>query len=177
MKAIVFSIGEVTTALCAELLNEFGFDVQVWQDKTSFYDKLNKFYKAFDEDILRIDADIIPTANVKKLVQLEDNCIWHQCMGWDWYKHDIAPISINYYRQPMFETARQHIEKAKYLNRPESYIYRLEQFHWPRVCHVTDLVCGLHGYKQTDQRQRIKILKAEREQDYDWALVDKLEAL
>jgi len=72
MKAFVFSIGERTTGLCVEQLEKMGFEVILYKDNTSLWDKLKRFYtealETNEDKFLRIDADIIPNQNVKDLV-------------------------------------------------------------------------------------------------------------
>lgn len=181
MKAYVFSIGENTTDLCMELLQDMGFETILYFDGTTLWDKLKRFYtealETTDNDFIRIDADIIPNKGVLDLVKLNDNCLWHCGVGWDWYKQRRDTISIHHMKREAIEKCLQNIEGAKREIRPETYLWRIEEFHWPRVCHQVDISCGIHGYGQKDQRERIKQLKHLRNQDYDWDLVEKIEAL
>lgn len=182
MKAFVFSIGERTTNLCIEQMEEMGFEVVLFQDRTtSLWEKLKKFYQSFLESgyetAVRIDADIIPNKNVLKLIAIKDQCLWHSAVGWDWYSQNRQSISIHHLKREAAEICLDNIELAKNKPRPETFLWRLQEFHHPRVCHNVDLSCGLHGYGQKNQRERIKNLKHLRGQDYDWQLVDKIEAL
>lgn len=174
MKAIIFSIGESTTELCAEQMSKY-FDVEVWQDGTTLWEKLKRFYE-FNEDIVRIDADIIPNARIGEIIE-DDGCWWHNSLGWDWYHQEVRPISIHFIKKPIFEIARKHIDEAENQIRPETYIWRLEEFHNPRVCHIVDKVLGMHGYAQSKERARIKALKEFRSQPYNWEFIEKIEAL
>lgn len=175
MKAVVFSIGEKTTDLCAEQMERFGFNVEIWQDQSPLWQKLARLY-LLDEDVVRIDADIIPNENVTYLPR-QTNYWWLCGSGWDWYAHGIRPISIHFIKRQALKVAREHIKQATTQARPETYIWRLPEFHNPRRCKVVDEVMGLHGYAQKDQRSRIKSLKSSRDQYYDWSLVEKIEAL
>lgn len=181
MKAYVFSIGEKTTNLCCELMSHYGFEVVLYKDKTSLWEKLKRFYtEALDtteESFIRIDADIIPNKGVLKMLDVKDACLWHCGVGWDWYKQDRGSISVHHMKRQAIEICFDHIEEAKKEIRPETYLWRLHEFHYPRSSHVIDISCGMHGYGQQDHRQRIKQLKDSRNQDYDWELVEKIEAL
>lgn len=181
MKAFVFSIGEKTTDLCCELMKEYGFEVILYKDSTSLWEKLKRFYedalKTSDSEFVRIDADIIPNKRVLDLVKVNDGCLWHCGAGWDWYKMERGAISIHHMKREAVEICLENIESAKSMIRPESHLWRLQEFHYPRVCHAVDMSCGLHGYAQQNQRDRIKNLKQSRNQDYDWSLVNRIEAL
>ena len=181
MKAFVFSIGEKTTDLCCELLKEYGFDVVLYQDDTTLWDKLKRFYtealETQDDEFVRIDADIIPNRGVLELVKVNDGCLWHCGTGYDWYKQARGAISVHHMKREAVALCLNKIELAKDKVRPETHLWRVQEFHWPRVCSVVDISCGLHGYGQKDQRERIKQLKDSRSQHYDWGLVERIELL
>jgi hypothetical protein len=177
MKCFVFSIGEPTTELCVELMESYGFEVVLYQDDTSLWDKLKRFYtEALESEgnhFMRIDADIIPNANVKKLTNARG---WKCAVGYDWYKQDRGAISIHVMSRNIIKKCLEHIEEARDKIRPETYLWRL-----PEVNKSTGLAenfsCGIHGYGQKEHRERIKTLKYNREQKYDWELIEKIEAL
>ena len=180
MKAYIFSIGEPTTGLCFDLMEKYGFDVQlVYNETSSLWDKLKYFYtKALetpDNAFMRVDADIIPNKNVNRLV---DDFIhgWSCASGYDWYKQDRGAISIHVMDRATIKKCLDNIGGAKNKVRPETYLWRL-----PEVNRLTDIEdeysCGIHGYGQKSHRQRIKDLKHLRHQDYDWDLVERIEAL
>lgn len=175
MRAFVFSIGESTTELCVEQLEKFGFDVVLWQDSTPLWKKLYKLYWQPDEEIVRVDADIIPNENILELINIDDDCWWHCASGWDLYKNDIAPISIHYMKQEALVAARDYISRGKDELRPETYVWRSRPFMQPRRCEVVPLVCGIHGYGQKDQAERIKTMKSLRNQPYDWDFIEKMQ--
>lgn len=181
MKCYVFSIGEKTTELCVEQMKSMGFEVVLFQDNSSLWEKLKRFYTEAllteEQEFIRVDADIIPNRGVLDLIKVNDQCLWHCAVGWDWYKQARGSISIHHMKREAIEKCLQNIESAKGKNRPESHLWRIEEFHWPRVCHQVDISCGMHGYGQENQRERIKNLKASRGQDYDWGLVERIEAL
>lgn len=181
MKAYVFSIGESTTELCCQQLKDMGFEVHLIQDKTSLWQKLKLFYQYAledaDDEFLRVDADVIPNKNVLELIKLADGCWWHQSLAYDWYKQDLSPVSVSHIRREAIELCHQNIDRFEHSSRPETDVWRLQEFHYPRRCHIANIVTGLHGYKQQDQRERIKRLKEERHQTYDWDLVERIEKL
>lgn len=177
MKAFVFSIGEKTTDLCVELMKSYGFEVILYQDQTSLWEKLKRFYtealETDDSHFVRIDADVIPLTNP---IKMHNYYGWTCASGFDWYKLNDGAISIHKIDRNIIGLCLDKIELAKNQNRPESYLWRL-----PEVNKYTEVeetrVWGIHGYGQTDQRDRIKKLKASRDQKYDWELVEKIEAL
>lgn len=176
MKAFVFSIGERTTDLCVELMKEYGFEVVLYQDQTSLWEKLKRFYtEALESDsdaFMRIDADIIPNRNILNLKSRG----WTCASGYDWYKQDRGAISIHMMTRHVVEECLKHIEEAKYETRPETYLWRLPTVNkWTNI--LDEFNCGIHGYGQKEQRDRIKELKHVRGQKYDWELLDRIEAL
>lgn len=177
MKAYLTSIGETTTELCEWSLKRQGFDVVLLQSKTSLWDKLKAIFEDADDDFLRVDADVVVNKNVVDLVKQKD-LWWYQALTYDWYKQDSTHGGVQFIRKPAIEAVRKHIDEARRLNRPESYLYRLREFHEPRVCGTYEAICGLNGYKQTDM-QRVKNTKSDRGQysNYDWLLAERLNAL
>lgn len=179
MKIWVFSIGEPTTDLCVELLEKYGFDVRLIQDQTSLWEKLKRFYtetlETEDYYFMRIDADVIPNRNVNRLV---DDFIhgWSCASGFDWYKQDRGAISIHVMDRATIEKCLKHIDEAQGEVRPETYLWRLKEVNSLTEV-VDDYSCGIHGYGQQPHRDRIKKLKDERHQDYDWDLVERIESL
>lgn len=176
MKAFITTIGEPTTDLCKWALERLEFDVQIIEGKSSLWEKLKIIFD-YDEDFLRVDADTIVNKNVLKLIN-ETYLWWYQTLTFDWFKQDLAYGGVQFIRSPAIPIIRQHIDDARSRERPESYLYRLEAFHNPRVCGNFDLVCGLNGYGQTDIK-RIKDTKLRRDQylNYDWELAEKITAL
>lgn len=176
MKCYVFSIGEKTTDLCVELMEQYGFEVILFKDDTSLWEKLKRFYtEALETDsdaFIRIDADIIPNRNVLKLQSRG----WSCAVGYDWYKQDRGSISIHMMTRHIVEKCLANIELAKNEIRPETYLWRLPEINeWTNT--IDNISCGIHGYGQRDQRERIKTLKYNRGQSYDWDLIEKIETL
>lgn len=182
VKAYVFSIGEKTTDLCCELMEKYGFEVVLYQDETSLWEKLKRFYTEAlatdDKTFIRIDADIIPNSNVQELVanHHKETVAWTCAVGWDWYKQDRGAISIHVMDQEIVAGCCLYIELAEDQPRPETYLWRLPTVNpYTRIDESKSF--GIHGYGQVDQRDRIKTLKHVRGQEYDWELLDRIEAL
>lgn len=177
MRAYVFSIGEKTTDLCCELMKEYGFEVILYQDNSFLWNKLKRFYTEAlatnDQWFVRIDADIIPNRNVLKL---DGGKGWQCASGFDWYSQDRKAISIHKMNRAVIEKCLKHIDEARDVNRPETYLWRLPEVN-PLTSIQSDFNSGIHGYGQKDQRDRIKHLKYVRNQDYDWSLLDRVESL
>lgn len=176
MKAYVFSIGEKTTDLCCELMREYGFDVILYRDSSTLWDKLKRFYlEAYamgDEVVSRVDADIIPNRNIASL----EATGWECAVGYDWYSQDRKAISFHVMTRKVVRLCLDNIESARHKTRPETHLWRLPEIN-PLTTIRDEFSCGLHGYGQMDQRERIKALKHVRGQEYDWELLDKIEAL
>lgn len=185
VKCYVFSIGEKTTALCCYLMEQYGFEVILIQNDAPLSSKLRTFYEMAlatkDEVWMRIDADIIPNKNVKKLADIMQPYgsalpNWICASGFDWYKQDRGAISIHVMNRAAVERAAKHAPYAKEFIRPETYIWRQPDIN-PFTMVIESFNSGLHGYGQQNQRRRIKHLKQSRGQSYDWDLVEKIEAL
>lgn len=181
MKAYVFSIGERTTDLCCELMRKYGFEVVLYKDKSSLWDKMKRFYQealdSGDDYFLRVDADIIPNRNVQEIPKDHIGYpMWVCSVGYNWYMQDRGPISIHYMNRLAIEQCFKHIEEAKDKNRPESHLWRIPDIN-PYTRNEWTINRGLHGYGQQDQRDRVKALKQSRDQQYDWDLIDRIESL
>lgn len=188
MKAYVFSIGEKTTNLCCDLLTEYGHDVILYQDQTSLWEKLKRFYtealETEDREFMRVDADIIPYPDIN---YMENVLGWTCAWGFDWYKQQSGAISIHKMNREVIGLCLKYIKGAEKENRPESYLWRRKEinkftgYHGQRDGYDEtfdqDLLFGIHGYGQGDHRQRIKDLKASRNQQYNWSLVERIEGL
>lgn len=175
--AYITSIDEPTTNLCEWSLVRQGYEVKVLNDSRTLAEKLKAIYNAVDDDFIRVDADIIVNKNVKKL-KPEDNCLWHQSMGWDWHSQELKPISVQYIKKEALPILRANIDKFMTAERPESQLFRLDEFCNPRVCEVTGIITGLHGYKCNDV-ERVKTQKQRRGQidNYDFELSERINKL
>lgn len=118
---------------------------------------------------------MIVNRNVKELIQQKD-LWWYQSLCFGWFSQDIIHGGVQFVRKEALPIIRKHIDEATRLERPESYLYRLPEFHNPRMCGTFEKVCGLHGYKQNDI-QRVRNIKARRGQlaNYDFTLAKKIE--
>jgi hypothetical protein len=177
MKAYVTSIGESTTDLCVWSLERQGFEVVLIKSASSLWSKLKEIYEIATDDFIRVDADVIVNRNVKELIK-QDQLWWYQSYCFGWYSQDIVHGGIQFIRQKALNTLRSRIVEAERLERPESWMFRLEQFHNPRVCGTFEKICGIHGYKQTDDK-RVYETKARRGQldNYDFELAERLNEL
>lgn len=177
MIAFVTSIGEPTTDISMWALKRQGFDVQLLQSSSSLWDKLKLISDiALGMDYVRVDADIIVNENIKDLIK-ETELWWYQTYTFDWWKQDITHGGVQFIRKEATPIIKKHIDEARYKERPESYLYRLEEFHNPRRCNTYETICGLNGYKQNDA-ERVKATKERRNQTgYDWELVEELNKL
>lgn len=176
MRAFITSIGEPTTELCRWSLERQGFDVTVIQNESSFNAKLKEIYNLAEDDFVRVDADVIANRNVQKLVSdCPEDVWWWQSMSFDWWQMDICYAGVQFIKKECIPILRANIERAMHIDRPESFMYRLEEFHNPRRCHASTLVCGIHGFKQ-DNMERVKEVKIARNQidKYDFELAERI---
>lgn len=183
MVAIITSIGEPTTELCTWSLDRNGFEVHLVQSEdTTLHTKLEYIYNNFDQDFLRVDADVIVNKNCNPRDiedSLKDTIIWwQQYTCWDWWKQDVSYGGIQFIRRQALPALRANISRFKDAERPESQMYRLDEFNSPRRCVSNHQILGLNGYGQTDIN-RVKDTKRRRNQyhNYDWQLVEKLNNL
>jgi hypothetical protein len=171
MKAYIFSIGEPTLQLCEWSLKRLGFEtIIIFNPETTLWAKLKYIYSHEKDDFLRVDADIIVNRNVLKL-EPKDQCWWHQSFGYDWFSQDIKPISVNWIKKEAIPYLKNSIEQFENAERPESQMFRLEEFHSPRRCEVYNLMCGLHGWNQKDIDRVQETKERRRQDDYDFELV------
>lgn len=176
MKAFITSIGEPTTELCEWSLERQGFETVLVKGFDSFNAKLEFIYNEAEDDFIRIDADVIANRNVHRLIkECPQEVWWFQSMSFDWWKQDIGYAGVQYIKKECLAIIREHISDVHHIDRPESFMYRLPEFHNPRRCISSDLVCGLHGFAQNDI-ERVKKLKRKRGQikDYDFELAEKI---
>lgn len=182
MKAYVTSIGESTTELCMWSLKRNGFDVVLLKNEdTSLADKLEEIYDTADDDFIRVDADVIVNKNctiTNVASSIPHKYFWAQYLTFDFYKQDITYGGVQYIRKDALPILQSNIGKFKTAERPESQMYRLQEFNKPRRCVSNHLVMGIHGYKQYDI-ERVKLTKKRRGRyaEYDWELYDKISQL
>lgn len=178
MIAYITSVGEPTTDLCSWSLKRQGFEVVVVDGATTLWEKLRLIFTDARDDFIRVDADVVVNQNIRGVI-LQDLAWWYQTYTFDWFKQDITHGGIQFVRQPAIAPALKHIDEAREKNRPESYLYRLAEFHEPRRCETWPTICGLHGYKQDGHLPRVMETKRERDYfvSYDFELAAALEAL
>lgn len=177
MKAFVTSIGEPTTDLCVWSLQRQGFDVELVQSSSSLWEKLRYIYEVAEGDFLRVDADVVVNKNVKLLSELDTRYVWwYQARTYGWFSQDATHGGVQLYGARTLPILRAKIEEARHLERPETYMSRLDEFHNPRRFETFERLCGLHGYKQDDY-DRIMRIKDRRKQmgNYDFELAKKLD--
>lgn len=176
MRAFITSIGEPTTELAKWSLERQGLEVEVVKGDDSFNAKLEYIYHEADDDFIRMDADVIANQSVSKLVDsCPDDIWWLQSMSFDWWQQNIGYAGVQYIKKQCLPILRQHIGEVQHLDRPESLMYRLPEFHNPRRCESSTIVCGLHGWGQNDT-DRVEALKRKRKQidNYDFELARRL---
>jgi len=179
MKAYITSIGEPTTDLCVWSIERQGFEPVLVKDKSSFNAKLEFIYNDADDDFIRLDADVIMNHNVQRFIaSCPDEIWWLQAMSFDWWQMDASWGGVQYIKKECLPALRANIGKVQHLDRPESMMYRLPEFHEPRRCEGAEIICGLHGYAQDDVK-RVMDLKAKRKQldNYDFVLAQKVSEL
>lgn len=173
MKCIIFSIGEPTTELCHEALKRQGIEAEVWQDSSSFQDKFKRLCE-IEEDVLRVDADIIVNDNLPRFISLvkEAKKYWQQPKGWLWWNQKIEPISVNYFPLSVIKVFKNHLNDEGFKNyRPERYMWGLEELA-DKVVHC-DQVVGIKGYGIKDLA-KTKQTKFNRGQVYDWNWIERI---
>ncbi len=181
MITVVTSIGEQTTDLCVWSLKRLNFKPEVLNDPdTTLWQKLEMiYYYAKDEDILRVDADVVVNKNILEMVK-QDKLWWYQALCYGWFNQDVIHGGVQFIRKQSLPAIRYHLQEARKLERPESYLSRLPEFHNPRVFGTFEKVCGIHGYGQFSHDViRAKATKIRRNQyeNYDFELAERLSML
>lgn len=177
--AYITSIGEPTTDLCRWVLQRNGFKTTLIERDTPLADKLEEIYHIADDDFVRIDADVVPNKNLSPefIGRLTNGFWWYQFLTFDWFKQDTTHGGVQLIKKEAIPVLKAHISRFKDAERPESQMYRLEEFHEPRRCKTIQGIMGIHGYGQKDIK-RIKKTKERRNQNnYDWELAEKLAEL
>jgi len=175
MKAYITSIGEPTTELCKWSLERFDFDVEVVKGDDSLAMKLEYIYNEADDDLIRIDADVIVNKNITSLIQYNvDWWVYGKTFGM--YSFDVINGGVSFIREPAIKHLRDNIKSRLEAERPETEMWRLPEFHNPRRCVYHHLICGIHGFGQKDL-ERVKATKERRGQldNYDFELAERLQ--
>lgn len=175
MKAFVTSIGEKTTELCVWSLERQGLDVILLQDKSTLWDKLKRIYNQAEDDFYRIDADVICNKN---LLMLQNTYGWWvQGKTFEWYAQDSVYGGVQLIRKQAIPHLRKRVDEAKNKERPETYMFRIEEFHNPRRCFSSEVICGLHDYKNDTERVRATKIRRGQVYGYDWELAGRIDQL
>lgn len=182
MKAYIFSIGERTTNICARLMREYNFEPIVLDGKESSFEKYKRFINdayATGEDVLKIDADIIPNKYIRGVYaesvgyQLQD-ALMIQYQNYCIYRNGINIGNPVFYRKKAIAIIKGNLDKLD-PTRPEATAWRLPQINdWT---HTSDLIVGLHGLYQRDEDiDRHEANKIDRKQidGYDFKIVREL---
>lgn len=175
MKAFITSINEPTTELCRWQLERYGFQTVLIQDARSLGEKLEDIYNQADADFIRVDADVIVNSNIKIVHSLPRNFRWVQFKTFDMYKLDLTNGGVQWISKEIIFTLRANISQFKHDNRPESRMFRLDEFNQRQNFITAGTVAGIHGFGQKDW-QRVKDTKDQRkDQAYDWEIVKRMQ--
>lgn len=185
MKAYVTSIGEPTTDLCVWSLERNGFAVYLLDaPHASLAEKLKWIYEDRPgENFIRVDADVIVNRYITpQFIEVyvdNDDTWWTQFITYDWYKQDTTYGGIQFIKKEALPALRNNIDKFINAERPESQMYRLDEFDNPRRCVTFEgRIMGLNGYAQTDLDRVIETKRRRKQLDnYDFELVERLNKL
>lgn len=174
MKAYVFSVGEPTTQLCVEALENNGLEAVLYQDGSRFTEKYKRLITEAEPPFVRVDADIIVNHRLKEyLEQAKD---WSCPYGWVWWQQDFQPISVMHYSAEVIELIKPHLydNDFNHTPRPEQYMWSLPEMQGKN--HKIKIAVGLKGYGIRNLKP-VKERKAARSQEYDWRWVERLNEL
>lgn len=174
MIAYITHSGERTIDLCEWSLKRNGFETKILSGIDSLAKKLKDIYNEAEEDFIRIDADVIVNKWFIPNWQLE-TVWWLQFETFDWYQQRKTTGGVNFIRKEAIPYLRDNIDKAINEERPETYMYRLKEFHNPRRCITQEGIVGIHGYGIKEFDYVIKTKERRNQLDnYDFKLVEKL---
>lgn len=153
----------------------------VLQDSTTLAQKLKWIYDNAKTDFVRVDADVIVNRYFTEdfvRMNMARNYWWVQFMTFGWFKLEPIYSGVHYISKKALPTLREEVGKFMHDERPETRMWRLDQFYNPRRCMSASQIVGIHGYA-VDDLERVKETKRQRGQyeQYDWEMVDKLEEL
>lgn len=178
IKAYITSIGEPTTDLCEWSIKRLGFDTQVvYNETSSLGEKLEYIYNQADDNFIRVDADVIVNKGLLAVHEVK-NMLWVQYKTFDMYKLDLTNGGVQYINKETLPTLRANIGRFKHDNRPETRMYRLDEFSSRNLLKSAENVVGIHGFGQTDW-ERVKKTKDSRQysNEFDWELVKRMQEL
>lgn len=177
MIAFVTTIGESTTDLCIWSLKRNGFEVHSVSSDTTLWQKMKLIYEEaynLDVDFVRVDADVVPNLNLTEdNLRATGNLWWVQFQTYDWFKQDTAQGGVQYITRQALPALVKRIDEAEHEERPETYMYRIPEFHNPRRCDWNPCIMGIQNYR--NDMERVRETKQRRNQTgYDWELAEKL---
>ena|SRR3990167_9511535 len=183
MLAVITSIGEPTTELCVWSLKRNGFKVKLIENSgTTLAEKLKLIYATTDENFLRVDADVIVnkscTPQALRALSAKAEALWLQFRTYDWFQQDLTWGGVQFIKKKALPILSANIDKFLTAERPETQMYRLEEFNNPRRCVGQDICMGIHGYGIRNVKRVIET-KQRRNQyyNYDFELAEKLNKL
>lgn len=181
MKAYVTSIGEPTTELCVWSLKRNGFDVVLIEDPTTtLAQKLKQIYEQAEDDFIRVDADVVVNRFLEPKKYTNKQVWWYQMKTFDWFQQRECYGGVQAIGKEAIPYLRRNIDKYLDAERPETELYRINEFNHPRRCQSMNFVAGLGSYRQgADNIKRVIATKIRRGQYdlYDFQLAMKLEEL
>lgn len=182
MKAFIFSIGENTTDLCFRLMKQYAFEPVLLGEKESLLEKYTRFINAayvLKEDVLKIDADIIPNNYIREVhadslgYRLQD-AMMIQYSNYCIYRNGINIGNPVFYRKKAIALIKANLDKLDPM-RPEASAWRLKEINdWT---HTSDTIVGVHGvYQSPDDVARHQQNKIDRKQidGYDFSVIEEL---
>ena len=176
MKCYVFAVNEPTLDTCVWSLERNGWEVIVYQDNTSLWAKLKRLYNEAEDGFARVDADVIVNRSfAPDRLRMDADYWWAQYCVFDWYQQDISTGGAQILSYEALPALKYNIGQFEKAERPESQMYRLDEFHNPRRCITIPDVVGLHGYGIKDL-DPVRATKKRRHQEgnYDFVLAEKL---
>lgn len=179
MKCYVFAVDEPTLDTCVWALKRNNWEVVVYQDDSSLWSKLKRLYNEADDGFARVDADVIVNKSfAPDRLHLGVDYWWAQYCTFDWYKQDIGAGGAHIIGYEALSALKYNIGKFDKAERPESQMFRLDEFHIPRRCITIPDIVGIHGYGIKDTKA-VQTVKTRRNQEfnYDFEMVEKLNAL
>lgn len=175
MIAYVPSINEKTTELCVWALERQDIKVVLIQNQTSLWEKLKSIYLTASTDFFRVDADVIVNRNIHDLRGHKQ--WWTQGLTYDWYKQDFTHGGVQFVKKEAIPALRKRINEAEGLDRPETYMSRIDEFMNPRQFETMPIICGIQNYRNDAQRVEQTKLNRDNPEVYDFELAKRIEEL
>lgn len=175
MRAYVTSIGEPTTQLCCDMLHHLGFSVVlISSSTTTLAEKLKYIYNHATEDFIRVDADVIPTESVKDALK-PTHALWTQYTTFDMYNFQLGFGGVQRISKELLTALRNQIVNYMHDDRPETRMWRLEEFQNRTHFVSSPILVGIHGFGQKDWERVKKVKDGRKHDDYDWWLVERMQ--